>query len=174
MTKTLTILCGLPGSGKSTRARLMFPGLTPAGIAPPGWSPVVVSADHYFTRLTGEYVFDVKRLGEAHSNAQCHLVRAMKAGVEQIVVDNTHSQLWEYQLADALAVAFSYEVEVIDLFDGGCTDEELAVLNTHGVPMEVIQGMRSRWQFDPRSGWTIGCSLHQGMCDCPVPPMEGS
>ena len=38
------------------------------------------------------------------------------------------------------------DVGIIDLFDAGMTDEELAERNTHGAPLEAIQRMRARWQ----------------------------
>ena len=47
-----------------------------------------------------------------------------------------------------LAEREGYQVFVISLFDGGCTDEELLHRNTHGVPLQAIQGMRERFEHD--------------------------
>jgi predicted kinase len=151
-TKTLFILRGLPGAGKSTFVRERLNGLTPFALAPKGYSPVSVSADHYFTDLaTGEYTFDVTKLGPAHASAQVQLVNALWSGREVVVVDNTHTQAWEYKLALELGRAYAYKVEIIDLFDGGCSDEELAERNTHGVPEAGITRMRERYEEDSRS-----------------------
>ncbi len=149
MTKTLLILRGLPGSGKSTLCKERFPGLTPFALAPAGYSPVSVSADHFFTTLSGEYNFDITKLGEAHSTAQCQLVDALWAGRETVVLDNTNTQHWEFALARKLGQAFAYNVEIVEVFDGGCTDEELAERNTHGVPLDVITKQRARWEESP-------------------------
>lgn len=146
LTKNLTILRGLPGSGKSTYCRDKFPGLTPSRWAPPKWSPLSISGDHFFTSMSGEYNFDPTKIGEAHTAARCDLITAMVNEVEQIVVDNTHSRKWEYADTILLAKSFGYKIDVIDLFDGGCSDERLAERNTHGVPLEKITAMRERWE----------------------------
>jgi len=144
--KRLTILRGLPGSGKSTYISKTFPGATPYHMAPAEWSPVIVSADHFFTNFsTGEYNFDSARIGEAHAQAQMKLLLALEDGREHIIVDNTHVQAWDWQVAAKLANLFGYTVDVVDLFDGGLSNEALAARNTHRVPVEIIAGMRLRW-----------------------------
>lgn len=144
--KHLTILRGLPGSGKSTYIRENFPGATPYRMAPAGWSPVVVSADHFFTNFsTEDYNFDTSRLGEAHAQAQLDLIQALESGREHIIVDNTHVQAWEWKVAAKLAGLFGYTIDIADLFDGGLSDAALAGRNTHGVPVEKIAEMRLKW-----------------------------
>lgn len=143
----LVVLRGLPGCGKSTYIREHFPGATPAPLAPEGWSPVIISGDHFFThRPTGEYRFDHTKFGEAHAMAICYAVRAMRAKVPVIIADNTNVRRWEWSVLATVAESFGYEVEEVDLFDGGKTDDELATRNLHAVPLEVIQGMRSKWE----------------------------
>jgi predicted kinase len=147
----LYILRGMPGSGKSTFAKNRWPGLTPVSLAPAGWSPVSVSADHFFTDIvTGEWNYDGAKVGQAHSVAKIGLLRALEAQIPEVVVDNTHSRRWEYAEHIELARVFGYEVEVIDLFDGGCTDEELAERQkaTHNVPIEYIAKQRERWEHE--------------------------
>ena len=151
-TMRMYILRGLPGSGKSTYARGRWPGLTPARYAPMGWSPMAVSGDHFFTSLDGVYAFNLSQLGEAHVDAQRHLIRALEAKTPEVVVDNTHSRLWEFSVALELARVFGYEVEVVDLFDAGLTDEELAGRNSHGVTVEIIAKQRGRWEKFGKEG----------------------
>lgn len=143
----MTIMRGLPGAGKSTYIREKFQGATPAPLAPKGWSPVVVSGDHFFTDWsTGEYLCDPTRFGEAHNAATSYLIKAMSSGVAHVIVDNTHVRAWEWRVSMALAVAFGYKVEFMDLFDGGLTDDVLAARNVHRIPAETISNFRKKWE----------------------------
>ncbi|NDC88865.1 MAG: ankyrin repeat domain-containing protein, partial [Bacteroidetes bacterium] len=57
--------------------------------------------------------------------------------------------LWARDVA--MAERHGFRVVVIDVFDGGMTDEQLAARNRHGVPVEAIAGMRKRWEADWRA-----------------------
>jgi len=37
-------------------------------------------------------------------------------------------------------------VRIIDLYDGGLTNDQLAARNVHKVPVVVIARMRARWE----------------------------
>ena len=41
---------------------------------------------------------------------------------------------------------------VVDLFDAGLTDAQLAQINSHGVPESQLAIMRGRWEHDWRNG----------------------
>lgn len=128
----MIVLRGLPGSGKSTWAARHHP------------EAVICSADHFFEGPDG-YRFDESRLGEAHAACAAKAIEAMAAGAPTVVVDNTHSQPWEWRVVSAAARALGYRLEVVDLFDAGLTDDALAVRNRHDVPADVIAAMRARW-----------------------------
>lgn len=134
--KTVIIMRGLPGSGKSTYIDERYDD-----------DALVVSADHHMT-VFGEYSFDPKRLIECHAHAQIEFVEFLQEGRSPVIVDNTNSTQAEYLFYEDVAEMFGYEVEIVDLFDGGLTDEELADRNIHGVPVETIAAMRARWEVD--------------------------
>lgn len=133
MDKLLTILRGLPGAGKSTTLQRLR-------------DPLVCSADHYFLQPDGSYLFDPALIGEAQSACQEACLRAMARGEQHIVLDNTNTRRWEFRLYETMASVFGYKVEIIDLYDGGKSDEELAARNQHGVPIEKIALMRARYE----------------------------
>tara|TARA_Y100000310_G_scaffold93161_1_gene90722 strand:+ start:172 stop:936 length:765 start_codon:yes stop_codon:yes gene_type:complete len=145
-TVTLVLLRGLPGSGKNTLGDNL--------------SNVVISADDYFM-VDGKYQFDGSKLGAAHADClertKAALRDAPDGGV--VVVANTFSQHWEMApylyMADNGLPDFMPDLilnTVVDLFDSGLTDEELEERNSHGVPLQGIQRMRSRWEHDWKKG----------------------
>lgn len=133
--KIMTIVRGLPAAGKSTTTKP----LEAAGA-------VVCSADHTF-EATGTYIFDASKLGQAHKACMTKASRACNMG-QDVVIDNTNTQRWEFDPYIKLALSRGYQVVIKDLFDGGCTDEQLAERqkSTHGVPVEVLRRMRARWE----------------------------
>lgn len=152
--RNVILIRGLQGSGKSTLAQLME------------WKHqyrVTLSANDFFYDEHHQYNFEPSKLPEAHS--QCiekflkHLtlfsdplrVGGRLAG-EMIIVNNTFSCRWEMQPYINLANDYDFTVTVIDLFDNGMTDEELAERGIHDVPVENIQAMRSRWEHDWKNG----------------------
>ena len=129
--KKLFIIRGLPGSGKSTVVK-QYIGAT------------VCSADDFFM-IDGKYVFDRSKIGQAHAACRSKAIDAMMAGVEQVVIDNTNTQRWEYLPYVELSAQYGYEVEVIAV--GNLHDVELyAKRNVHGVPLAAIKKMAARWE----------------------------
>lgn len=126
----VVLIRGLPGSGKSTLARSM--------------RGTVVEADDFFQTPEG-YRFDSSMLGEAHDicQARAHTVLREEGCV---IVANTFSQKWEMAPYFDLARFYDATTLVIDRFDAGLSDEDLAARCVHGVPMERIAQMRTRWE----------------------------
>ena len=129
---TLTIMRGLPGSGKSSWVRKYRP------------VEKVLSADDFFMTSKG-YAFYPGGLIEAHARVLCGLLDALDAG-EDVVVDNTHSRLCEFMVPLHIARKFDADVTVVSLYDGGMSNEELAARNIHHVPLMVIERMRDQWE----------------------------
>lgn len=132
---TMTIMRGLPAAGKSTTTKP----LEAAGA-------VVCSADHFF-EATGSYVFDPSKIGQAHKACMDKATSAVNAN-RDVVIDNTNTQRWEFESYIQLALSRGFAVVIKDVFDGGCTDEQLAERQkaTHGVPVEALRRMRARWE----------------------------
>jgi len=126
MTKTLFIVRGLPGSGKSWLARLLTINAAAA-----------FAADDFFEK-DGGYDFDPAKLSEAHQWCISRTNEAMAEGQPFVAVHNTFSKAWEAEPYYDLASMHGYTVFVIEAQnDFG---------NTHGVPDGVIEGMRERWE----------------------------
>lgn len=126
------ILRGISGSGKSTYTRKHHP------------DALVCSADDFFIdERTGMYVFSPAKLGEAHQWCLRKFLTGLQSGVQEIVVDNTNTQLWEMSPYVQLASALGYEVLIVRM------DTPVAVAaarNEHGVPQKAVQGMADRFQ----------------------------
>jgi predicted kinase len=134
--KKLTILRGISGSGKSTLAREKFP------------EAKVFSTDDRFI-VEGQYRFNPASLGEAHHENQRLVEYAMQQGEPHIVVDNTNTRMWEMLPYARLAVAYGYQIDIVEPTTTWRFDvDELAKRNTHGVPRESIKNMVARYEHD--------------------------
>jgi len=141
--KQLHILRGLPGSGKSHLAR---------ELVGEGKSGAVCSADDYFVNRNGKYNYDRRRIGEAHGFCMGKFIDALASQANPIVVDNTHSQVWEYANYVKLGLLHGYEISVSEI---SCLDEAQVDIffdrNVHSVPMESMLAMWRRWEADSRA-----------------------
>lgn len=124
------IVRGLPGSGKTTLVESL--------------EAMPIAADDFFYDAHGAYHFDPERLAQAHD--ECQRRARLYCGDSNVAVHNTFSRKWEAQPYIDMAREFGMTLVVIDLFDGGLTDSELAARNAHGVPEDAIRRMRARWE----------------------------
>ncbi len=124
----LTLIRGLPGSGKSTYARNLANRSDPR--------PVHVEADDYFT-AGGEYFFNAEWLGDAHRRCHRLALAALDRG-QDVIVANTFSQVWEMQgyldMADIMT-----DVHVM------CMTKMYG--NVHDCPESVIIAQEKRWEL---------------------------
>lgn len=136
--KSIKIIRGVPGSGKSSLTKQLF-----AEYGLNGIQVFSCSADHYFER-DGVYSFDVKKLGEAHNECfrkYALLVTGMVPGAGLIVVDNTNTTVSEMQPYVRMADAFNIPFEIITL----AVDPALAAARCiHNVPTETVWKMHRR------------------------------
>lgn len=122
---------GISGSGKSTYTKKHHP------------KAEVCSADDFFVKEDGTYAFDASRIRDAHKFCMKRFVDMVREGIEEIVVDNTHTQLWEFSGYVQVAEAHGYETEIVRM---DTPVDVAAKRNTHGVPLKSVQSMAERFQ----------------------------
>ncbi len=137
----LIIMRGLPGSGKSFRAKELA-----------GDQGLVFSTDDFFMEGT-KYNFDPNKLPNAHAWNQARVAQAMQEKHPLIVVDNTNTRLWEMQAYVKLADHHGYELQLgLPTTPWQADVVECAAKNTHGVPLESIlkmkHGYETMYNFD--------------------------
>lgn len=138
MKKNLVVIMrSLPGGGKTTYVNEKYP------------LAVACSADHFFTQ-DGVYTFVPALIGKAHAECLRKFILALIDQAPIIVVDNTNSQLWEYQNYVLLAQMHGYEVQIVQIDHSGKADTFFQ-RQTHGVPEGSFKAMLSRWEHDERA-----------------------
>ena len=126
--KQLMLIRGLPGSGKSTVAKLFDKALH-------------FEADMYFLDSDGNYQFDASKIKNAHNWCRDSVMDAMKEGHPIVVVSNTFTQEWEMNVYYLLAEELGYRV--ISMIVENRHDGK----NIHGCPDDKIEQMRNRFEF---------------------------
>lgn len=129
--KTLYIVRGVPGSGKSTFAKSI--------------GGIHIEADQFFME-NGKYNFDITKIKLAHKYCKNQTEAWMKTdGVQvnndKIVVSNTFTQEWEMEPYFELAEKYGYRVFsliVENRHDGK---------NIHDVPEDKLEQMKNRFEF---------------------------
>lgn len=122
----LVLIRGLPGSGKTTMARVL---------AMVGYEHH--EADHYFER-DGGYAFDAADLPKAHAWCLDRTQDSLRRGV-RCVVANTFTRRWEMQPYMDAAKAADVPVRVLEARG--------AWQSCHCVPIQAIERMRERWEL---------------------------
>jgi adenylate kinase family enzyme len=128
--KQLFLLRGLPGSGKSTVAKIISGGS----------GPTHYEADMYFMK-NGTYEFDGSKLKNAHEWCKDMVYMDMLKEVPVIAVSNTFTQEWEMEAYYNLAKEQGYAVFslVVENRHGG--------VNEHGVPADKLEQMKNRFEI---------------------------
>lgn len=132
--KIITVLSGLPGTGKSTLSKNYIEN-----------GSAYCSADSYFINDYGEYNWDQTKIGHAHQTCKMDCELFCQAAYQSIVVDNTSLTFKEISPYCAIAEKYGYGVNIIRT-DCDVYDTVLAERNLHGVSVEVIKRMRDKMQ----------------------------
>ena len=126
--KTLFILRGLPGAGKSTLADSL-------GID-------YVEADMFFMQ-DGEYKFDGTKIKLAHEWCQDRVRKIMEYGMN-VAVANTFTQEWEMEPYLEMAEEFGYRVNSL------IVENRHGNESVHGVPAQAMDIMEKRFEIKLR------------------------
>lgn len=126
----MILIIGIPGSGKSTKAREIIEQYTNNNL------PIVhYEADMFFER-NGKYNFNPKLLPQAHLWCQKKTEEAMQNNIN-VIISNTSLTPKERRIYIELAKIYRYNVKVITM-----TNE---FQNIHGVPKETLERMKQRY-----------------------------
>lgn len=135
MKRTLYVMRGLPGSGKSTRAEAIAAAHRSHGTV------AVLSTDQYWMRA-GVYAFDATKLPDAHAWNYRRAVQAMDEKTDVVVIDNTNILRRHFSNYIEAARQRGYAVEEVVI---GTFDSEFVRVcyerGVHGVPLATIQWM---------------------------------
>lgn len=123
MKNTLYLIMGISGSGKSTLANKLC--------------DYVCEADQYFYDDKGNYNFNPKKLGQAHTECYINTKELLQKG-HDVAVANTFLTVKERKKYIYLAEILSINLVVIE-----CTGD---YGNIHNVPEETIIRMKNCYQ----------------------------
>lgn len=128
--KSLIILRGLPGSGKTTLANL----LSENNKYP------VFSVDDYFTDANGNYHFKFDENHLAYKLCEENTRNAMKANTEKIFLHNTFTIDWELETYFKLAKEFDYQIHVLTV------ENYHGAKNVHDISDEQMKKMAEKYK----------------------------
>ena len=159
--KTLYIIRGLPGSGKSTLGEKLADTYMDYHPKYGGTKHYSYAADDWFTDREGNYNFVLEELPEAHEDCRARVLGAMLSGAAEITVCNTFTQAWEAEPYFKLCKLHGYTPVVLE-----CQSQ---FGNIHNVPQESINTMAGRWESReyfmkswPSSGYPTGNDIDFG------------
>jgi hypothetical protein len=136
----LIIMRGIPGAGKSTKAN----SIVGEGIIHSTDNLIEATGDYrgFFARLIESG--DFKDLSRMHSKNLSNAIKSIKDGISPVVIDNTNIKANEAKAYVVAALENGLDdnnISIVDIGTRGLTADELAVSNTHGVPLDKIKMM---------------------------------
>jgi uridine kinase len=127
----LILLRGLPGSGKTTLAKLLSENNTYP----------IFSVDDYFTdEQSGEYIFNFQNNHLAYKQCEALTNDAMQQAISKILVHNTFTMDWEMEPYFKLAAKFNYHLFIVTV------ENYHGHQNVHEVSDEQLQKMAEKFK----------------------------
>lgn len=127
--KTLWLIRGLPGSGKSTLGEILSHALKDA---------YQYEADEYFQTRDG-YKFDAGQLDAAHDWCINNCLTAMRDyKAQNVIICNVFALHKQMEVYESMAAMFGYDVQKI-IMQGNFG-------SIHGVPAATIARMKARFE----------------------------
>jgi len=148
ISKTMLIMRGLPGSGKSylvKQIKTKYP------------QCVSCSADDFFMQ-NGEYIFKSGQIKDAHAYSQSTCEEYCRNGESLIVVDNTNIKRWELSAYLNFALKYRYLVLLVEPKTPWKFDlQQLVYRNKHSVNSDIIKRRLQEYEtIIPRYlGWFL-------------------
>jgi predicted kinase len=137
--KQFIIMRGIPGSGKSTKAKNLA-----------GAQGQVFSADDYHVMIgNGKYDWRQENVGKAHDWNQKRSFAALNAGIPIVVIDNTNTTLREMKaylphIHRAMLLGYKVSIQEPDT-SWAFNIDECFKRGTHNVPKATLQKMYDRY-----------------------------
>lgn len=127
----LILLRGLPGSGKTTLAKLLSEN---------GKYPVHAIDDYFTDAQTGAYNFEFDKNHLAYKQCEEQTLNSIKRGAEKIFIDNTFTIEWELEPYFKLAAQHNCKIFVVTV------ENRHGSKNIHHVSDEQLQKMAAKYK----------------------------
>ena len=141
----IIIFRGVPGSGKSFLATHCSEYLNNSATV------AVCTADSFFTK-SGDYKYSAKLLPKAHAHCLEHFLRALDEGKKLVIVDNTNSKKWEYEIYSYISAILGHKFHILEV---PCPNERILEAfryrNQHNVESTAASKILQRWEVDERA-----------------------
>lgn len=151
--KTMVIMRGPPGSGKSTFVRLIREISCGCAKCTGSYEPTVLSLDT-FRIVDGKYKFDPARERDVVTNYHEAVFQACENDVPFIILDNVHSRMWEMERTKKMGEDHGYRVFVVEVQQDFWTCLDRMV---HPVPFDKLKEIFERWESHLH--WTVASRL---------------
>jgi len=134
----VVILRGIPGSGKSTKARELAATAIQANFS----SEICSTDDFFIDAVDGLYKFDKTKLYTNHTRNFHRFLSCIHNKINLIIIDNTNINRSDYSHYQKAAELNGYDVEVM-VINPNLSLEEVFQRQRHSVPFETIRRMHN-------------------------------
>ena len=143
--QVLIIMRGIPGGGKSTKAKELV------GEGSIHSTDDLIESKGDYREFFADMISkgDFAPLSQMHNLNFKNSLKSMESGISPVIIDNTNIRANEAKkyVESALAMGYSDDnIKFVEIGNGGLSAEELAERNTHGVPLDKIKSMMQAYE----------------------------